>query len=149
MVWYSHLFKIFQFAVIHTVKGFSIVSEAEVDVFLEFLAFSMIQQMLAIWSLVILHFLNPVCTSGSFWFMYCWILAWRTLSITLLACEMRQLYGSLNVLALPFFGIGVKTDLFQSCGHCWAFQIWWHVVCSTLTISIDNKKCPKHIWGNL
>ena len=22
-------------------------------------------------------------------------------------------------LALPFFGIGMKTDLFQSCGHCW------------------------------
>ena len=36
MVWYSHLFKNFpQFVVIHTVKGFSIVREAEVDVFLE------------------------------------------------------------------------------------------------------------------
>ena len=36
MVWYSHLFKNFlQFVVIHTVKGFSIVKEAEVDVFLE------------------------------------------------------------------------------------------------------------------
>ena len=35
-VWYSHLFKNFpQFVVIHTVKGFSIVSETEVDVFLE------------------------------------------------------------------------------------------------------------------
>ena len=37
MVWYSHLLKSFlQFVVIHTVKGFSIVSEAGVDVFLEF-----------------------------------------------------------------------------------------------------------------
>ena len=37
MVWYSHLFWNFpQFVVIHTVKGFSIVNEAEVDVFLEF-----------------------------------------------------------------------------------------------------------------
>ena len=37
MVWYSHLFKNFpQFAVIHTVKGFCVVNEAEVDVFLEF-----------------------------------------------------------------------------------------------------------------
>ena len=36
MVWYFHLFKIFpQFAVIHTVKGFSVVNEAEVDVFQE------------------------------------------------------------------------------------------------------------------
>ena len=37
VVWYSHRLKNFpQFVVIHTVKGFSIVNEAEVDVFLEF-----------------------------------------------------------------------------------------------------------------
>ena len=35
--WYSHLFQNFpQLVVIHTVKGFSIVNETEVDVFLEF-----------------------------------------------------------------------------------------------------------------
>ena len=40
MVWYSHLLKNFpQFVVIHTVKGFSIVSEAEVEVFVEFSCF--------------------------------------------------------------------------------------------------------------
>ena len=40
MVWYSHLFKNFpQFVVIHTVKGFSIVNEAEVNVFLELSSF--------------------------------------------------------------------------------------------------------------
>ena len=40
MVWYSHLLKNFpQFIVIHTVKGFSIVNEAEIDVFLEFFCF--------------------------------------------------------------------------------------------------------------
>ena len=40
MVWYSHLFKnVPQFFVIHTFKGFSIVNEAEVDVFLEFSCF--------------------------------------------------------------------------------------------------------------
>ena len=38
-------------------------------------------------------------------------------------------------LALPFFGIGMKTDLFQSCGHCWAFQICWHIESSTFTAS--------------
>ena len=27
----------------------------------------------------------------------------------------------------------MKTDLFQSCGHCWVFQICWHIECSTLT----------------
>ena len=40
MVWYSHFLKNSpQFVVIHTVKGFSIVNEAEVDVFLEFSCF--------------------------------------------------------------------------------------------------------------
>ena len=38
-------------------------------------------------------------------------------------------------LALPFFGIGMKTDLFQSCGHCWVFQISWNIECSTFTAS--------------
>ena len=48
MAWYSYLFKnIPQFVVIHTVKGFSVVNEAEVDVFWNFFAFSMIQRMLA------------------------------------------------------------------------------------------------------
>ena len=41
VVWYSHLLKNFpQFVVIYTVKGFSIVNEAEVNVFLEFPCFS-------------------------------------------------------------------------------------------------------------
>ena len=40
VAWYSHLFKNFpQFVVIHTVKGFNIVNEDEVDVFLEFSCF--------------------------------------------------------------------------------------------------------------
>ena len=40
MLWYSHLLKNFpHFVVIHTVKGSSIVNEAEVDVFLEFPCF--------------------------------------------------------------------------------------------------------------
>ena len=40
MVWYSHLLKNFpQFVVIHTVEGFCIVNEAEIDVFLEFSCF--------------------------------------------------------------------------------------------------------------
>ena len=41
VVWYSHLLKDFpQFVVTHTVKGFSVVNEAEEDVFLEFSCFS-------------------------------------------------------------------------------------------------------------
>ena len=96
----------------------------------------MIQQMLAIWSLVPLPFLNAAWTSKSSSFTYCRSLAWRILSITLLACEVSAVMQYLeHSLVLPFFGIGMKTDLFQSCGHCWVFQICWHIECSTFTAS--------------
>ena len=40
MVWYSHLFQNFpQFIVIHTVKGFGIVNNAEIYIFLELFCF--------------------------------------------------------------------------------------------------------------
>ena len=29
----------------------------------------------------------------------------------------------------------MKTDLFQSCGHCWVCQTCWHIECSTFTAS--------------
>ena len=29
----------------------------------------------------------------------------------------------------------MKTDLFQSCDHCWVFQICWHIECNTFTAS--------------
>ena len=40
-----------------------------------------------------------------------------------------------RTLALAFLGIVMKTDLSQSCGDCWVFQICWHTECSTLTAS--------------
>ena len=92
--------------------------------------------MLAIWSLVPLPFLKPAWTSGSSQFMYCRSLAWRILSITLLVFEMSaivQLFE--HFLALPFFGIEMKSDLFQSCGHCCVFQLCWHIEYSTFTAS--------------
>ena len=96
----------------------------------------MIQWMLAVWSLVPLPFLNPAWTSGSSWFMYCWSLAWGILNITLLACKMNAIVWYFeHSLVLPFFGIGMKTDLFQSCGHCWVFQMCWHSECSTFIAS--------------
>ena len=82
------LFKDFpQFVMIHTVKGFNIVNEAEVDVFLKFSCF--FYDPTDVGSLVPLPFLNSACTSGSSQFTYFWSLAWRILSITLLACEKR------------------------------------------------------------
>ena len=80
------------------------------------------------------HFLKPAWTSGSS--QYRWSLAWRTLSISLLACEMSAIVREFEYsLALPFFGIGMKTDCFQSCGHCWVFHICCHTECSSFTAS--------------
>ena len=155
--------------------------------FWNYFAFLMIQQMLAIWSLVRLPFLKPAWTSGSSWFTYCWSLAWRILNITRVWDECNcavvwaffgegkgnplQYSGLQNSmdcivgvaksrndwetfthslehsLALPFFGIGMKTDLFQSCGHCWVFQICWHIECSTFIASsfrISNSSTEFH-----
>ena len=36
---------------------------------------------------------------------------------------------------LPFLGIGMRIDLFQSCGHSWVYQICWHIESSTLIAS--------------
>ena len=53
VAWYSHLLKNFpQFVVIHTVKGFIIVNEAEIDIFLEFPCF-----------------LYDATNVGNFWFL--------------------------------------------------------------------------------
>ena len=90
--------------------------------FWESLAFSMIQQMLAIWSLVPLPFPKPAWTSGSSQFTYCWSLAWRILSITLLACEMSEEYKYVLVCmgknlnlpekkVWPLFLVSVKSPL--------------------------------------
>ena len=91
VVWYSISFIIFQFVVIYTVKGFSVVNEEEVDILLELSCF----------------FYDPVdvgnLISGSSPFskssLNIWkfsvhiplILAWRILSINLLACEMSAI----------------------------------------------------------
>ena len=118
VVWYSHLFQNFpQFVVIHTVKGFGIVNKAEVDIFLELFCF--IDDPVDVGNLISgsSAFCKSPWTSGSSWIKCYWSLAWRILSITLLACEMSANVRSFeHSLALPFFGIWMKTDLFQSCG---------------------------------
>ena len=90
VLWYSHLLKYFpQFVVAHTIKYFGIVNKAEIDVFLELCCF----------------FDDPVdvgnLISGSSAFskssLNIWkftlqrSLAWRILSMTLLACEMSAI----------------------------------------------------------
>ena len=87
MVWYSHLFKTFpQFVVIHTVKGFGIVSEAEIDVFLELSccfddptdvgnlisgSFDFSQTSLNIWNFTVHILLKPGLENFEYYFAMC------------------------------------------------------------------------------
>ena len=99
------------------------------------LAFSIIQRMLAIWSLVPLPFLNPSCTPGSSQFTYCWSLSLKYCDHNLTSmwneCNCTVIWTFFSIA----FGIGMETDLFQSWGHCWVFQICWHIEYSILTAS--------------
>ena len=97
VVWYSYLFKNSpQFVMIHTVKGFSVVNEAEVDVFMEFPCF----------------FYGPTdvgnLISGSSAFSKSSLYIWKFLVHVLLKPSLKdfehnprkweQLSGSLNIL---------------------------------------------------
>ena len=105
--------------VIHTVKSFGIVNKAEVDVFLELSCFLNDP----------VHVGNLISGSSAFskfslniWKFMVHVLfrpGLKNLSIILLVCEMSATVQSVEqALALPIFGIGMKTDLVQSCGHC-------------------------------
>ena len=61
-----------------------------------------------------------------------------------LACMWNECNCTIDwtFFGIPFFGIGMKTELFQSCGHCWVFQICWHIEGSTWTMSSFR------IWNN-
>ena len=100
------------------------------------LAFSMIQQMLAIWSLVPLSFLNPVWISGSLQVTYYWSLAWKILSVTLLACEIAIRSSWPEPRSAPGLVYADCTELL----HLWLQRIWtiwfqcWHLVTSMCTV---------------
>ena len=136
VVWYSHLFKNFpQFVVIHIVKGFSIVNEAE-DVFLEFSCFFYVPTVvgnlisnspvfsksnLCIQKFSVHLLLKPSLKDFEHYFASVWnecncVVVWTFIDTALLWDCM-------------------ESDLFQSCGHCWVFQICWHIECNTFTAS--------------
>ena len=137
VVWYSHLFQNFwQFIVIHTVKGLGIVNKAKIDVFsgalllfgwssgcwqfdLWFLCLS--KTSLNIWKFTVYVLLKPGLENFEHYFTSMWDEC---------NCVVEE-----HSLPLPFLGIGMETDLFQSCGHSWVFQICWHIECNTFTAS--------------
>ena len=120
VVWYSHLLQNFpQFIVIHTVKGFGIVNKTEIDVLLELCCFfndpadagnlissssAFSKTSLNIWNFMVRVLLKPGLENFEHYFTSMWDEC---------NCVVVWYY-----LALPFFGIGMKTDLFHSCGHC-------------------------------
>ena len=136
VVWYSHLFQNFpQFIVIHTVKGFVIVNKAEIDVFLERCFFiddsadvgnlvsgssAFSKTRLNIWKFTVHVLLKPGLEHLEHYFTSVWD-----------ECSCEVVWAFFGIA----FGIGKKTDLFQSCGHCRVFQICWHIECSTFTAS--------------
>ena len=104
----------FSRVVTHTVKGFNIVSGAEVDVFVQCPCFSYdpadVGNLISSSSTFCKYSMN----SGTSRFMYCWSPAWRLLSITLLACGMRQIAWQFeHSSALPFFQTGMKLTFFN------------------------------------
>jgi len=118
VVWYSHLFKNFpQFVVIHTVKDFSVVGEAEVYVILEFSCFfydpADVSNLISGASAFSKSSLNIWQFSAH----YSWSLAWRILSITLLACEMSCNY----TVVWTFFGTAFLWDWNEN----WPFPVLW------------------------
>ena len=137
VVRYSHLLKNFlQFFVIHTVKGFGIVNKAEIDVFLELSCFfddpmdvgnlisgssAFSNSSLNIWKFTVHIRLKPGLENFVHYFARVWD-----------ECNCAVVEHS---LALPLFGSGMKTDLFQSCGQSWIFQVCWHIECNTYTAS--------------
>ena len=119
VICYSHLLKnLPQFAVIYTVKCFSIVNKAEVDVFLEFSCFfydptgvgslisgssSFSKSNLNIWKFTV----HILLKSGLEIFEHYFATVWDE-------CNCAVVWTFFSIAFL--FSIGVKTDLFQSCG---------------------------------
>ena len=137
VVWYSHIFQNFpQFIVIHTVKGFGIVNKAEIDIFLELSYFfhgpadvgnlisgssAFSKTSLNIWKFIVHVLLKPGLENFEHYFVSVWD-EWN--------CAVVWAF-----FGIAFLGTGMKTDLFQSCGHCWVFQICWHIECSIFMAS--------------
>ena len=113
--WYSHLFQNFpQFVVIHIVKGFGIINKADINVFLELSCFfndpvdvgnlisgssAFSKTSLNIWEVTVQVLLKPGLENFEHYFTNVWD-----------ECNCAVVWA--------FFGIGMKTELFHSCGHC-------------------------------
>ena len=129
-------FRIFQFVVIHTVKGFGIVNKAEVDAFLELSCFcndpADVGNLISGSSAFSKTSLNILKFSVH--------ILWK-LCLEKLVHYFASVWDECNCAVVwTLFGIAFLWDWnenspFPTCGHCWAFQICWHIECSTFTTS--------------
>ena len=181
VVWYSHLFKNFpQFVVIHTVKGFGLVNEAEIDVFLELSCYfkdpadvgnlisgssAFSKSSLNIWNFTVHVLLKPGLENFEHYFASMWDEcnyavvwtffgggngnplqysclenpmdggAWWTVvhGVGKSRTRLSDFTFTLNILWHCLFWDWNENWSFQSCGHCWVFQICWHIECNTFT----------------
>ena len=117
-------------------KGFGVVNKEEVDVFLELSCF--FDDPMDVGSLI----------SGSSAFSKSSLNFWKFMVHILLKPGLEnfkhyfaRMWDECDCVVLwTFFVIAFLWDWnenwhFQSCGHCWVFQICWHIECSTFTAS--------------
>ena len=134
---------------IHTVKGFSIV-ETEVDV-LEFHCFLCDPESVGNFISGSPAFSKPRCAISKF--LIHWMLKPSMQDfkhdLTSMGDKCNCLWWFEHPLVMPFLGSGMRIDFFQSCGHCWVFQICWHIECNTLIASSfrvlnNSTEIPSH-----
>ena len=131
VVWYSHLFQNFpQFLVIHTVKAFGIVNKAEIDVFLELSCF--FDDPADVGNLI--SGSSAFCkTSLNIWkFTDHVLLAWRILSITLLAYALLLSALSQTCYNLSQLKNQTKLKTFTSLSHTHSHSYFWSSLQSCL-----------------
>ena len=113
------------------VKCFGVINKAEVDVFLELSCF--FHDLVDVGNLISASSAFSK-TSLNIWKFRVHIMLKPGLENFKHYCT--SVWDECNCAAVwAFFGIGMKSDLFQSSGHCWGFQICWHIEWNTFTAS--------------
>ena len=126
VVWYSHLLKNFpQFVVIHTVRGFIVVNEA--DMFLEFSCFfydpkdfgnlisGFSKSSLNIWKFSVHVLLKPSLENFEYYFASMWDEC---------SCAIVWIF-----FGIAFLWDWMKTDFSSPVTTAEVFQICWHIEC--------------------
>ena len=110
-------------------------------------SFAFSKTSLNIWKCMLHVLLKPGLDNFEHYFTSVWdecscVVVWAFFGIEWIECNWMEWiecnwmeWIECNWMTWAFLGIGIKTDLFQSCGHCWVFQICWHIDCSIFTVS--------------